>query len=82
LKTIWFLVLAIVLLTLTIAALIIVFSVEHSWFSDSFNQTNNNLNYYGLWRLCFYANKTCDSWFSTSGPYSNFIYARLNQAKG
>ncbi len=69
-------------LILSVAALIVVFSVEHSWFSDSYNQTTNNFNYYGLWRLCFYPNQTCDSWFSTDGPYSNYIYARLNQAKG
>lgn len=84
-KIIWFLAVPIVLLTLSVAALIIVFSVEHSWFSDSYNQTttnNNNLNSYGLWRLCFYANKTCDSWFSTDGPYSTYIYDRLQQARG
>ncbi len=69
-------------LILCVAALITVFSVEHSWFSDSFNQTNNSLNHYGLWRLCFYSNQTCDSWFSTDGPFSNFISARLNQSKG
>lgn len=73
---------AVVLLILSVAALIIVFSVEHSWFSDSYNQTNNSLNYYGLWRLCFYANQTCDSWFSTDGPYSTYVYERLLQAKG
>jgi len=72
-------VLAIVLLTLSIAALIIVFAVEHSWFSDNFNQTINN---YGLWRLCFYLNQTCDSWFSTNGPNSNYIEQRLNQNRG
>ncbi len=70
---------AIVLLTLSIAALIIVFAVEHSWFSDNFNQTTNN---YGLWRLCFYLNQTCDSWFSTNGPNSNYIEQRLNQNRG
>jgi len=78
LRILWFLALAIVTLTLSVAALIIVFSVEHSWFSDSYNQT---LNYYGLWRLCFYSNLTCESWFATDGPYSTFVYNRLNQAK-
>jgi hypothetical protein len=75
---------SVVILILSVAALIIVFSVEHSWFSDNFNQTttSNYLNHYGLWRLCFYSNQTCDSWFSTDGPSSSFIYARLNQAKG
>ncbi len=73
---------AIVALILSVAALIIVFAVEHSWFSDSYNQTNGNLNYYGLWRLCFYSNNSCDSWFSTNGPYSNYVYNRLNQNKG
>ena len=69
-------------LVLSVAALIVVFSVEHSWFSDSYNQTNNHFNYYGLWRLCFFTNQTCDSWFSTGGPFSFYVYDRLNQAKG
>ncbi|CAF1540836.1 unnamed protein product [Adineta steineri] len=69
----WFLILAIVLLILSVAALIIVFAVEHAWFSDSYNQTSNH---YGLWRLCFYANQTCDSWFSTNGPNTYYIDQR------
>ena len=73
---------AIVALVLSVAALIVVFSVEHLWFSDSYNQTNNNFNYYGLWRLCFFPNQTCDGWFSTGGPFSLYVYDRLNQAKG
>lgn len=81
LKTSWLLIATIIVLTLSVTALIIVFSVEHSWFHDSFNQTSNYFNYYGLWRLCFYANKTCDSWFSTSGPNSQYIYDRLNYSK-
>ena len=80
-KTSWLLIIAIIVLILSVTALIIVFSVEHSWFHDSFNQTTNYFNYYGLWRLCFYANKTCDSWFSANGPNSQYIYDRLNYSK-
>jgi hypothetical protein len=65
-------------LVLSVAALIVVFAVEHSWFHDNYNGT---LTRYGLWRLCFFGNNTCDSWFSTNGPYSVYILARLDQSK-
>jgi hypothetical protein len=79
--------LAIASLILSVAALIIVFAVEHSWFSDSFTTPNLNFtqpysNHYGLWRLCLFPNQTCDSWYSTDGPTSAYIEQRLNQAKG
>ena len=61
---------------LSVAALIIVFAVEQSWFSDNYNQAPN---YYGLWRLCLFANRTCDSWFSSNGPLSAYIEARHNR---
>jgi hypothetical protein len=65
-------------LLLSVIALIIVFSVEHSWFNDNYN---GSITRYGLWRLCFFGNNSCDSWFSTSGPYSLYVLARLEQAK-
>jgi hypothetical protein len=78
--------LAIVLLILCVTALIIVFAVEHSWFSDSFTLPNatptSYSNHYGLWRLCVFPNQTCDSWYSTGGTISNYIEQRLNQSKG
>ncbi|CAF2479041.1 unnamed protein product [Rotaria sp. Silwood2] len=74
----WFLILTILLLILSVAALIIVFAVENAWFHDNFEGYTVR---YGLWRLCFYANNTCDSWFSTSGPNSPFIDRRLNESK-
>ncbi|CAF1178716.1 unnamed protein product [Rotaria sordida] len=90
-KIIWLLVLATVSITLSVAALIIVFAVEHSWFHDSFNITTPNvndtsLNQYGLWRLCFspsslFPNSTCGSWFSIDSSYSSNIEKRLDQAK-
>ncbi|CAF4643944.1 unnamed protein product [Rotaria sp. Silwood1] len=78
LSILWFLVLTILLLTLSVIALIIVFAVEHSWFHDNFE---GNTNRYGLWRLCFPPDNTCDSWFSTGGANSAFIERRLNQSK-
>jgi hypothetical protein len=78
LSTLWFLVLGIISLTLTVIALIIVFAVEHSWFRDNFN---GSLAQYGLWRLCFTTNNICTSWFSTDGTYGNLVNQRLNQAK-
>ncbi|CAF0978893.1 unnamed protein product [Adineta ricciae] len=76
LKHFWLLVLAIITLILSVTALIIVFAVEHSWFSDYYNKTTNH---YGLWRLCFFTNQTCDSWFSSDGPFSSYIETRHNQ---
>lgn len=73
------------LLILSVAALIVTFAAERFWFTDTFNQTTTNSNYrnqYGLWRLCVFANQTCDSWFSTDGPISYYIDQRLNQARG
>ncbi|CAF0754820.1 unnamed protein product [Rotaria sordida] len=78
LSILWFLVLTILSLILSVTALIIVFAVEHSWFHDNFE---GNANRYGLWRLCSYTNNTCDSWFSTGGPHSPYIERRLNQSK-
>ncbi|CAF3089439.1 unnamed protein product [Rotaria socialis] len=83
---VWLFALAIVLLTLSVAALVIVFSVEHNWFYDSYNitQTNNGASYtihYGLWRLCFYANQTCASWFSNDPPHNLYVEQRLQQAQ-
>ncbi|CAF3863026.1 unnamed protein product [Rotaria sp. Silwood1] len=90
-KIIWLLVLVTVSLTLTVAALIIVFAAEHSWFHDSFNITSpsNNepsSNQYGLWRLCYSStgspnNRTCDSWFSIDPPSGSNIEKRLNADK-
>ncbi|CAF3240194.1 unnamed protein product [Rotaria sp. Silwood2] len=95
-KIIWLLVLAIVSITLSVAALIIVFAAEHSWFHDSFNITTINdnrtsLNQYGLWRLCFLLdatpsgnsanNRACDSWFSIDPPYSLYIEKRVSPDK-
>ncbi|CAF2098340.1 unnamed protein product [Rotaria magnacalcarata] len=79
LSTLWFLVLTIVSLSLSVIALIIVFAVESAWFRDNFSQ---NQNRYGLWRLCSFNNNTCDSWFSSSGPFSRYVEQRLNQSKG
>ncbi|CAF1942401.1 unnamed protein product [Rotaria magnacalcarata] len=85
LTKVWLFALAIILLTLSVAALVIVFSVEHNWFYDSYNITQTNsasyTNHYGLWRLCFYANQTCASWFSTASPYNLYVEQRLNQAQ-
>ncbi len=58
--------------------MIIVFAVESSWFTDSYNGT---ITHYGLWRLCFFGNNSCDSWFSTGGPYSQYVVARLDLSK-
>ena len=75
-------------LALSVAAVIITFAVDHAWFSDSFNTTNvvitnqNYTNQYGLWRLCFYPNQTCESWFQNEGSNSLYIDQRLNQSKG
>ena len=79
-----FLFFTIFLVTLSVVALIVVFAVEASWFNDSFNQTGTTAgqtyrNYYGLWRLCFYENRTCESWSRTDGPYNRYIDGRLNQ---
>lgn len=88
LTIVWLLGLAIALLTLSVAALIVVFAVEHSWFHDSFNFTNTNFvnqtysNQYGLWRLCFFPNQTCDNWFSSNSSSSFYVTQRLDQAKG
>ncbi|UJR10055.1 hypothetical protein I4U23_014277 [Adineta vaga] len=76
LKLLWLLILAIITLILSVAALIIVFAVEHSWFSDSYNKTTN---FYGLWRLCINTTQTCDSWFSSNGPHSVYIDDRHNR---
>ncbi len=70
---------AIVALILSVVALIIVFAVEHSWFNDNYNGTTTR---YGLWRVCFFGNNSCDSWFSTSGSYSQYIVDRLNVSRG
>lgn len=78
-SALWFLAFAILALFLSVVALIIVFAVEHSWFHDQYNGT---LTRYGLWRLCFFGNNTCESWFSTSGPVSLYIEDRLNKSKG
>ncbi len=58
--------------------MIIVFAVEKSWFHDNYNGTTTQ---YGLWRVCLFGNNSCDSWFSTNGPYSVYIVDRLNQAR-
>lgn len=71
-------ILAIISLILSVVALIIVFAVENSWFRDNYNGTTTQ---YGLWRLCLFGNNSCDSWFSTNGPYSYYINDRLNQSK-
>lgn len=86
-KPILFFIFATIFLILSVAALVIVFAVEHSWFTDSFrpNSTKiSNTNYtnqYGLWRLCFYANQTCESWFLTEGVNALYIDERLNQGR-
>lgn len=87
LKPILLFIFATIFLILSVAALVIVFAVEHSWFTDSFrpNSTKvSNANYtnqYGLWRLCFYANQTCESWFLTEGVNALYIDERLNQGR-
>ena len=81
-------ILATILLILSVAALVIVFAVQNSWFSDSFRpnttrvDATNYTNHYGLWRLCFYANETCESWFITEGASAVYIEQRLNQGRG
>ncbi len=53
--------------------------MEHSWFHDSFG---NSTTRYGLWRLCFYGNDTCVSWFAPGDIYSAQVEARLNLSRG
>ena len=79
---------ATLLLVLSVAALVIVFAVPTSWFSDNFRpnttrvDSTNYTNRYGLWRLCFYVNETCESWFITEGASAIYIDQRLNLGRG
>lgn len=64
-------------LILTVAALIVVFAVESSWFYDNFQGASVR---YGLWRLCL-SNGGCYSWFHNDGTIGNQIEQRLNQSR-
>ncbi|CAF1138220.1 unnamed protein product [Adineta ricciae] len=78
LSVLWFLLFAALSLVLSVIALIIVFAVESAWFHDYFESSLAN---YGLWRLCFFGNGTCASWFSADGTVGARVDRRLSQSK-